>query len=88
MTAAIAPEIDTKAFEAVVQRLDKLEATGNRLGAPAVARGAEDKAEQKAFVTFLQSGQVDQKALTVANDAPSYVLAPEETSGEFIRNLV
>lgn len=80
-----APEIDQKALNAVLARLDKLEAKGQRLGAPAIVQGADDK---KAFVSFLQSGQIDQKALTVAADAPAYVLAPEETSGEFIRNLV
>lgn len=82
-----APEIDQKALNAVLSRLDKLEAKGQRLGAPAITQG-DAKPEQKAFVTFLQSGQIDQKALTVAADAPAYVLAPEETSGEFIRNLV
>ncbi|MCB5409151.1 phage major capsid protein [Pseudogemmobacter faecipullorum] len=84
-TPANAPEIDLKAFNAVLSRLDKLEAKGQRLGAPAIVQGVEDR---KAFVSFLQSGQIDQKALTVAADAPAYVLAPEETSGEFIRNLV
>lgn len=84
---ANAPEIDTKTFNAVLARLDKLEAKTGRPAAPAIVQGAEN-AERKAFVTFLQSGQMDQKALTVANDAPAYVLAPEETSGEFIRNLV
>ncbi len=86
-TPANAPEIDTKAFNAVLSRLDKLEAKTGRPGAPAIVQG-EDKAEQKAFVSFLQGGDFDKKALTVANDAPAYVLAPEETSGEFIRNLV
>jgi HK97 family phage major capsid protein len=86
-TPANAPEIDTKAFNAVLSRLDKLEAKTGRTGAPAIVQG-EAKPERKAFVTFLQTGQIDQKALTVANDAPAYVLAPEEVSGEFIRNLV
>jgi HK97 family phage major capsid protein/HK97 family phage prohead protease len=84
---ANAPDFDTKAFNAVLARLDKLEAKTGRPTAPAIVQGAEQP-ERKAFVTFLQSGQIDQKALTVANDAPAYVLAPEETSGEFIRNLV
>lgn len=84
-TPANPPEIDTKAFNAVLSRLDKLEAKNNRPGAPAIVQGS---AERKAFVSFLQGGDFDKKALTVANDAPAYVLAPEETSGEFIRNLV
>ncbi|MBW7056970.1 phage major capsid protein [Paracoccus bogoriensis] len=86
-TPASAPDIDTKAFNAVLARLDKLEARTGRPAAPAVAQDT-DQPERKAFITFLQSGQIDQKALTVANDAPAYVLAPEETAGEFIRNLV
>lgn len=81
-----APVIDQKKLDAVLSRLDKLEAKGNRPGAPAIVRA--DDADKKAFVSFLQTGLIDQKALTVANDAPAYVLAPEETSGEFIRNLV
>jgi len=80
-----APQIDTKTFETVLTRLDKLEAKGNRPGAPAIVQGADDR---KAFVSFLQGADFDKKALTVAADAPAYVLAPEETSGEFIRNLV
>ncbi|EJB03261.1 phage prohead protease, HK97 family/phage major capsid protein, HK97 family [Rhizobium leguminosarum bv. trifolii WSM597] len=44
--------------------------------------------EKKAFADYLRSGEIDRKALTVADDAPGYVLAPEETSDEFIRNLV
>lgn len=43
---------------------------------------------RKAFGDFLRGAEFDRKALTVANDAPSYILAPEETSSEFIRNLV
>lgn len=85
-TPANAPQIDTKAHDAVLARLDKLEAKGQRLGAPVITQ-SEDTG-RKAFVSFLQGGDFDKKALTVANDAPAYVLAPEETSGEFIRNLV
>jgi len=84
-TPANAPQIDTKAFDEVKARLDKLEAKGNRPGIPAIVQGA---ANTKAFVSFLQGADFDKKALTVAADAPAYVLAPEETSGEFIRNLV
>lgn len=81
-----APVIDTKKLDAVLSRLDKLEAKSARPGAPAIVQG--ENVEQKAFVTVLQGGEIDRKALTVAGDAPGYVLAPEETSGEFIRNLV
>lgn len=82
---ANAPTIDTKAFDDMKARLDKLEAKSNRPGMPAIVQGGEDR---KAFVSFLQGADFDKKALTVAADAPAYVLAPEETSGEFIRNLV
>lgn len=85
--ASDAPNLDVKKLDAVLSRLDKLEAKANRPGTPAIVHGADD-AEKKAFVSFLQTGQIDQKALTVAADAPAYVLAPEEVSGEFIRNLV
>jgi HK97 family phage major capsid protein len=85
-TPANAPHIDTKAHDAVLARLDKLEAKGQRLGAPVITQGQDEG--RKAFLSFLQGGDFDKKALTVANDAPAYVLAPEETSGEFIRNLV
>ena len=82
---ANAPQIDTKAFDEVKARLDKLEAKGNR---PGVIITGPTGTERKAFVSFLQGGDFDKKALTVANDAPAYVLAPEEISAEFIRNLV
>ncbi|MFC3058806.1 phage major capsid protein [Paenirhodobacter populi] len=81
-----APQIDAKAFDAVVQRLDKLEAKGNRLGAPAVVQG---DAEQKAFVNYLMTGsEIDKKALTTAADTSNHILMPDEVSNEFIRNLV
>lgn len=49
---------------------------------------AQNDNDRKAFGDFLRGAEFDRKALTVANDAPGYILAPEETSGEFIRNLV
>lgn len=48
-TPANAPTIDTKAFDAMKARLDKLEAKSNRPGAPAIVQG--DDTEKKAFVT-------------------------------------
>lgn len=78
-----APVIDLKAFNAMQARLDKLEAKSNRPGAPVIMQG--DAPERKAFVSYLQT---EQKALTVAGDVPGYVLAPEDVSAEFIRNLV
>ncbi|WP_336813498.1 phage major capsid protein [Bosea sp. MMO-172] len=78
--------------EALKVRADKAEAKANRLPA-SNDNQSNDNIERKAFTDFLRTGQIsgdgaERKALTVANDAPSYVLAPEETSSEFIRNLV
>jgi HK97 family phage major capsid protein/HK97 family phage prohead protease len=88
---ALAPE-ELKAIKA---RMDKLEAKANR---PLAANsnhpaGENDNEERKAFSSYLRTGFQDasegvKKALTVATDAPGYILAPEETSSEFIRNLV
>lgn len=80
-----APVLDMKKFEAVLSRLDKLEAKGNRPGAPAIVQG---ETERKNFVEYLRSGSAEAKALTTASDTANYVLAPEEVSAEFIRNLV
>lgn len=96
-------EIETKNAEPVIseEALAEIKALRNdmntvkaKLNRPTAANnnhpgGANDNGlERKAFGDFLRGGDVDRKALTVANDAPGYVLAPEETSGEFIRNLV
>lgn len=81
-----AAQIDTKALNAVLSRLDKLEAKDNRLGAPAVVTG--EAAEKKAFVEYLRTGSAEAKALTTASDTANHVLAPDEVSGEFIRNLI
>lgn len=89
-----APEFDQKALDALaakldgaLARLDKAEAKSNRLPA-SNDNAANDATEVKAFTDFLRSGQIDQKALTVAADAPGYILAPEDRASEFIRNLV
>lgn len=84
---ANAPQIDLKAFDVLRARLDALEAKAARPGVAAPAIVAGD-AERKAFTRFLQTGELDTKALTVANDAPRFVLAPEDVSSEFVRNLV
>jgi HK97 family phage major capsid protein len=86
----VAKQADTAKL---VERLDKIEAKHNRPGTP-VADGVEPSVERKAFVNFLRSDlnsieALDRKALTIASDmAAGSVLAPEETSREFIRNLV
>jgi len=83
----ISPE-DLKALKADVATIKA------KLNRPTAANNNHPAAEndnaieKKAFAEFLRGEDLDRKALTVANDAPGYVLAPEETSGEFIRNLV
>ncbi|MDW5314082.1 phage major capsid protein [Rhizobium sp. PL01] len=88
------PVASPEELKVIKARVDKLEAKANR---PLAANsnhpeGQNDNGVRKAFSDFLRgtidnSGEV-RKALTVAGDAPSHILAPEETSGEFIRNLV
>ncbi|MGK9053130.1 phage major capsid protein [Neorhizobium petrolearium] len=83
----ISPE-DLKALKADVATIKA------KLNRPTAANNNHPAAEndnaieKKAFADFLRGEDLDRKALTVASDAPGYVLAPEETSGEFIRNLV
>ena len=80
------PQIDTKAFEEIKARLDKIEAKANRpqiTGAANPVMGAE---EVKNFTHYLSTGE--KKALTTASDTANHILAPEDVSGEFIRNLV
>lgn len=88
-TPANAPQIDMKAFDAVVQRLDKLEAKGNRLGAPAIVQGDPEK---KAFATYLRLGEArmdaaETKALSVAGNANGGYLVPPEYSAEILKLL-
>ncbi|EHH03350.1 phage major capsid protein, HK97 family [Agrobacterium tumefaciens CCNWGS0286] len=84
------PVVSPEELKAIKARVDKLEAKANR---PLAANNNQpnaqnDNEEKKAFASFLRGEETERKALTVASDAPGYVLAPEETSGEFIRNLV
>lgn len=80
------PGPDTKAFNEIKDRLDRLEAKGNRpliTGPANPAMGAE---EVKSFTHYLSTGE--KKSLTTADDTANHILAPEEVSAEFIRNLV
>ncbi|SIT11019.1 phage major capsid protein [Paracoccus saliphilus] len=79
-----APGIDMKTFDAMKARLEKLEAK-SAIKAPAVIQG--DFEQKSAFIEYLQTG-VETKALSTANDTANHVLAPEEVSAEFLRNLV
>lgn len=87
-TPAQVPQIDTKAFDEIKARLDTLEAKGNRPGVITPGTKVMNADELKSFTAYLQGDEAEKKALTIANDNPNYVLAPEDTSSEFIRNLV
>ncbi|WP_127559075.1 phage major capsid protein [Nioella ostreopsis] len=85
-----APEADTKAFEEIKARLDKMEAKANRPQGVHIATGAET--ERKAYENFLRRGAErispeEIKALTVATDANGGYLAPEEFGSELIKLL-
>jgi hypothetical protein len=87
---ANAPQIDLKAFNAVKDRLDKLEAKGNR---PGVIVTQGDATERKAFVSFLRRGVEritpdEIKALTVGTDANGGFLAPAEFGSELLKKLI
>ena len=86
-----APEADTKAFDALKQRLDAMEAKANRPQGVHVIK-ADDNTEGKAFGSFLRRGveriSADEaKALTVANDANGGYLAPAAFGSELIKLL-
>ncbi|WP_306113267.1 MULTISPECIES: phage major capsid protein [unclassified Roseovarius] len=92
-TPANDPQIDTKAFDEIKARLDKIEAKANRpqgVHVTGPVNGQTD--EQKAFGSFLRRGveritPEEVKALTVANDASAGYLAPEQFGNELIKLL-
>lgn len=89
-TPANAPQIDTKAFDEIKARLDRMEAKANRPQGVHITTAADT--ERKAFDAFLRRGveriSPDEiKALTVANDTNGGFLAPEETGNELIKLL-
>lgn len=90
-TPANAPEIDTKAFDEIKARLDKIEAKANRPQGVHITGPVADT-EAKAFGNFLRRGveritPEEVKALTVANDASAGYLAPEQFGSELIKLL-
>ncbi|MDF3905668.1 phage major capsid protein [Paracoccus sp. AS002] len=83
-----AAQIDTKALNAVLSRLDKLEAKANRPGAPAVHLGNVEKAT-KAFVDFIRTGDASElKALAVSAPSTGGILAPDSTSTTILEKVV
>lgn len=87
-----APEADQKAFDAVIKRLDAMEAKANRPQGVHIAGPIANGFERKAFEAFLRHGaerlsQDEAKALTVSTNANGGFLAPEETGNELIKLL-
>lgn len=90
-TPANAPQIDTKAFDEIKARLDKMEAKANRAQGVHIAQRNDDT-EAKAFGSFLRRGverilPEEVKALTVGTDANGGYLAPQEFGSELIKLL-
>lgn len=86
--ASDAAQIDTKALNAVLSRLDKLEARANRPGAPAITTGKADT-EKKAFVDFIRTGDASElKALAVSAPSTGGILAPDSTSTTILEKVV
>ncbi|MGK9054202.1 phage major capsid protein [Neorhizobium petrolearium] len=83
----ISPE-DLKALKADIATIKAKLARPTAANNNHAAAQNDNDLEKKAFAGFLRGEEVERKALTVASDAPGYVLAPEETSGEFVRNLI
>lgn len=93
-TKAAADTVETKAAVAealkpYLDRLDKLEAKGNRAKGGGDGK-AEPTEEQKAFVAYLQRGDLapESKALNLSSDPMGGYLAPPEMSAEILRDLV
>lgn len=91
-TPANAPQMDTKAFDMIRDRLDKLEVKMNRPGTY-VTGPTGGESERKAFVSFLRRGVEritpdEVKALTVATDANGGFLAPADFGTELLKKLV
>ncbi|WP_024278289.1 phage major capsid protein [Xanthobacter sp. 126] len=85
------PQPETKGFDKLNDRLDKIEAKMNRPGI--ITEQGSRTPEQKAFETFLRSGkelvpEVERKALVVANDASAgYLVAPEPLTAEILKKV-
>ena len=86
-----APEADRKAYDAVLKRLDQIEAKANRPQGVHIATPAQGL-DRKAFESFLRRGveritPEEIKALTVSTDANGGYLAPQEFGNELIKLL-
>ncbi len=78
------PEPKDDPLSKLTERLDKLEAKGNRPNGTGETKG-EPSTEQKAFATYLRQGdrapEAELKVLTVSSDTQGGYLAPTEMSG-------
>ncbi|MCF8483825.1 MAG: phage major capsid protein [Rhodobacteraceae bacterium] len=89
-TPANAPQIDTKTFDAIRDRLDKLEAKQNRpgmvmTGAKSPVMGAD---EVKAFTHFLRTGDASEvKSLAYGSPSTGGILAPETVSATILEKV-
>lgn len=89
-TPANAPEIDTKALNAVLSRLDKLEAKSQRVGVHVTGTdtpvmGAD---EVKAFSHFLRTGDRSEvKSLAYGAPSTGGILAPETVSNTILEKV-
>lgn len=81
-----APQIDTKAFDEIKARLDRIEAKANRPRVVSDDKTIMDAEETKSFARYLSTSE--RKSLTTADDTSDHILAPNDVSSEFIRNLV
>jgi len=86
-TKAQVPQIDTKAFDEIKARLDKLEAKGNRPGiiAPGTQNPVMAADEVKGFTDYLRTG--DRKNLAYSAPSTGNILAPEAVSASIIEKI-
>lgn len=86
-TPAQVPQIDTKAFDEIKTRLDKLEAKGNRPGiiAPGTQNPVMGEDEVKGFTDYLRTGE--RKNLAYSVPSTGSILAPETVSASIIEKI-
>lgn len=81
------PQIDTKAFDEIKTRLDKLEAKGNRPGVTVTGIQSPIMAddEVKGFTDYLRTGE--RKNLAYSAPSTGSILAPETVSASIIEKI-
>ncbi|ETD84173.1 phage major capsid protein [Rhodobacter capsulatus] len=89
-TAAQVPQIDTKAFDEIKARLDKLEAKTNRpsLAVTGVQSPIMAADEVKGFVHYLRTGDKSEtKSLAYGAPSTGGILAPETVSTQILEKI-